>query len=499
MMDMVQTAAVATANAVLPGSGAIVNNAFELGKICAEIAELLAGMQDTASSINTQSANIEKDVAYFRWVLEVLGRVQHKNKLTTELQKLITRFETEVKEYDRVMKKFLEQNILKQLVFHNDLDAVSASVKETAGQLVQCVTTECAINGSVTYGHIDQSEERANRYMKFIDSPEVMNAMSDADNQKEILAIIACMSRRNEAMMQSPLETNDLVLNVMKEKLWASSSRAVQDDVKNLPDWYITEDEVEIDMSTIIGFGGDAKIYKGVLEDGTPVAVKVFNANVKRSDESKTKFFNTMKLWVRKITSTDVSTLVSLTSSEDIDVLHGLAVDSSGNAYVSRLSEFDVVKITPNGTITTFVNASTVPIPMGITIDSSDNIYLTDMHRVLKFTSTGEMSVVAGSGEKGFVNGIGEAARFSTPWALTIGSDGNLYVAESVNNCIRKIDLATTEVTTYAGICETSGSTDGLAANATFENIHAIAAAANNVFYVTDGPQGQRLRKIYTI
>ncbi|KAJ8538918.1 hypothetical protein ON010_g12955 [Phytophthora cinnamomi] len=136
---------------------------------------------------------------------------------------------------------------------------------------------------------------------------------------------------------------------------------------------------------------------------------------------------------VRKITSTDVSTLVSLTSSEDIDVLHGLAVDSSRNA-------------------------------------------------VLKFTSTGEMSVVAGSGEKGFVNGIGEAARFSTPWALTIGSDGNLYVAESVNNCIRKIDLATTEVTTYAGICETSGSTDGLAANATFENIHAIAAAANNVF-----------------
>ncbi|KAE9293435.1 hypothetical protein PR003_g24509 [Phytophthora rubi] len=136
MMDMVQTAAVATANAVLPGSGVIVNSAFELGKVCSEIAQLLTGMQETASSIKTQCANIEKDVAYFRWVLEVLGRVQHKHKLTTELQKLITRFETEVKEYDRVMEKFLEQNILKQLVFHNDLDAASASVKETAGQLV---------------------------------------------------------------------------------------------------------------------------------------------------------------------------------------------------------------------------------------------------------------------------------------------------------------------------------------------------------------------------
>ncbi|KAE9333815.1 hypothetical protein PF008_g14262 [Phytophthora fragariae] len=274
MMDMVQTAAVATANSVLPGSGIIVNSAFELGKVCSEIAERLTGMQETASSIKTQCANIEKDVAYFRW-------------------KLITSFETEVKEYDRVMKKFLEQNIVKQLVFHNDLDAASASVKETAGQLVLCVTTECAINGSVTYGHVDRFDERTNRYMKFIDSPEVMKAMSDSDNQKEILAIIARMGRRNEAMMQSPLETNDLVLNVMMEKRWASSSRAVQDDVKNLPDWYITEDEVEIDMSTIIGFGGDAKIYKGVMEDGTPVAVKVFSANVRKSEEAKLKFFNT--------------------------------------------------------------------------------------------------------------------------------------------------------------------------------------------------------------
>ncbi|KAE9258556.1 hypothetical protein PR003_g35164, partial [Phytophthora rubi] len=52
-------------------------------------------------------------------------------------------------------------------------------------------------------------------------------------------------------------------------------------------------------MSTVIGFGGDAKIYKGVLEDGTPVAVKVFNANVRKSEEAKLKFFNTLKLSVR--------------------------------------------------------------------------------------------------------------------------------------------------------------------------------------------------------
>lgn len=73
----------------------------------------------------------------------------------------------------------------------------------------------------------------------------------------------------------------------MKEKLWASSSRAVRADISNLPDWYITEDEVDIDMSTVVGYGGDAKIYRGVLKDGTNVAVKVFDANVKRSEEAK--------------------------------------------------------------------------------------------------------------------------------------------------------------------------------------------------------------------
>ncbi|GMF19113.1 unnamed protein product [Phytophthora fragariaefolia] len=927
-MDYVQVAAAATANAVLPGSGSFVNGAFELGKICFEIAELLSGMQESASSISTQSANIEKDVAYFRWVLEVLGRVQHKSKLTNQLQKLIITFETEVEEYDRVVKKFLGQNVLKQLVFHNELDDASATVKEIAGQLVQYVTTECAINGSATYGHVDQVDERANRYMKMIDSPDVMKEMSDSDNQKEILAIIARIARRNEAMMHSSLEANDLVLNVVKEKLWASSSRAVQDEVKNLPDWYITEDEVEIDMSTVIGFGGDAKIYKGVLEDGTPVAVKVFNAHMCKSEEAKNKFFNTMKLWVRvshlnnicrvygacyftaspfivmehcelgsldtflrqdgihrckhgiemltqaaraivkmhskgfvhgdlkcdnilvsasaggkpqakicdfdrsfdwsalkderlvtgtaasagieitdavrylapecvegmlpnsksdvysfgmtlyhalvgispyfeissdkelracklarelpprnmqsisddawklimqccdpspalrptmekvvealkllaeqlptieipvktrydtivdvqsdqinvlvsttrvegtlvksmmsgsqalpasykktgiaviclvvvaiivgvvlglkpfsskssadsssgtgsmpssssssgavvslvtsddssaasthtptvllglqvstistyigdnsiwgiavassrqtfvsgpseilemtgnnaptwhagnqvtpgyqdgglqqatfhgkgplavgpnddlflcdflkvrKITSTNVSTVATLTSS-----MQGVAVDSSGNLYVTRFDEFDVVKITPDGNITDFANTSILNFPLGITIDSSDNIYITGQHRVMKFTSTGEMSVVAGSEVSGFVNGVGESARFNNPFAVTVGSDENLYVADRSNHCIRKIDLTTREVTTYAGMCTTPGSANGLATNAMFDTPLAIAAAADNVFYVTDGPYGQgtRLRKIYSV
>ncbi|KAE9025016.1 hypothetical protein PF011_g3233 [Phytophthora fragariae] len=218
MMDMVQTAAVATANVVLPGSGAIINSAFELGKVCYEIGLVLNGMQKSAPSIKTQHANTEEDVSYFSWVLEVLEqRVQNQELFTRELQKLISKFETEVKEYDRVMKKILNKSALKQLVFHSDLDTVSTRTRKIAKDLCERINTESSISASAAYA---KQEKRAERYMKIVDSPEVVNAMSDPDNQKEILAIITRMGRRNEAMMQSPIDTNDIVLNVMKEKFF---------------------------------------------------------------------------------------------------------------------------------------------------------------------------------------------------------------------------------------------------------------------------------------
>ncbi|KAE8894067.1 hypothetical protein PF003_g21678 [Phytophthora fragariae] len=159
----------------------------------------------------------------------------------------------------------------------------------------------------------------------------------------------------------------------------------------------------------------------------------------------------------------------------------GIAVDSSGYVYFMDELNNRVFKQPPEGSAWTFATGSSIDTPKGITIDSTDNICITDKNRVLKFTPTVEMSVVAGSGMSGFVNAVGESARFSTPWGLTIGSDGGLYVADADNNCIRRVNL-----TTYAGICQTSGTIDGLISNATFENPVDIAAAADSVFYVVD-------------
>ncbi|KAL3663350.1 hypothetical protein V7S43_011756 [Phytophthora oleae] len=109
--------------------------------------------------------------------------------------------------------------------------------------------------------------------------------MNDPQNQKEMLAIIARMGHRDQALMAN---RSDQVVSVMKEKLCACSSRSVLADITNLPDWYITEDEIEVNKDDILGFG-----------DGTPVVVKIFNENVAKSDQEKDKFNSTMKLWQR--------------------------------------------------------------------------------------------------------------------------------------------------------------------------------------------------------
>ncbi|KAK1943389.1 putative serine/threonine-protein kinase gdt2 [Phytophthora citrophthora] len=302
MFKTVKGVAVTTANAFVPGSGIAVGAAFELAKICFTIGQVLAGMEDKASTIKSQQVNIKRDVENLRWVLELLEGVQNQDQLTEGLQKMILKFQAEVKEYERVLNKFKKKNLLKQLVFHNEIDIASDNVMKTRDQIIERLTVEAALDGSTRHrSPANKSSrtlkvERDQRYIDLVDSNEVMVEMSDPENQKEMLAIIARMGRRDEALMES---SSDQVVSVMKEKLWASSSRNVRADITNLPDWYITEDEIDVDMGTIVGFGGDAKIYKGTLTDGTPVAVKIFNENVARSEKKKEKFTSMMKLWQR--------------------------------------------------------------------------------------------------------------------------------------------------------------------------------------------------------
>ena len=103
-------------------------------------------------------------------------------------------------------------------------------------------------------------------------------------------------------------------------------------------------------------------------------------------------------------------------------------------------------------------------------------------------------SVIAGlSGTSGYLDGTGTAARFNVPAGITVDTNGNLYITETVNNKIRKITAAGV-VTTIAG--GNAGFADGIGGAALFDAPIAITGDfANNAVYVADF-NNSKIRKI---
>jgi DNA-binding beta-propeller fold protein YncE len=125
--------------------------------------------------------------------------------------------------------------------------------------------------------------------------------------------------------------------------------------------------------------------------------------------------------------------------------------------------------------------------PVGITTDGT-NLYVTDFNNstIRKIViATGEVSTIAGTpGTAGSADGTGATARFNKPYGIT--TDGtNLYVADSNNNTIRKIVIATQEVTTIAGTPGTTGFADGTGGAASFISPEGIILNGGNL-YLTD-------------
>jgi sugar lactone lactonase YvrE len=135
--------------------------------------------------------------------------------------------------------------------------------------------------------------------------------------------------------------------------------------------------------------------------------------------------------------------------------------------------------------------------PMSLAIDTAGNIYVADqLAFVIRVASpTGVVRTLAGSAERrGAADGVGSAARFSDPTAVAVDSAGNVYVADSSNNTIRKITPAGA-VSTMAGQAGAFGSTDGTGANARFHNPSGVAVDPAGNLYVSD-LQNHTIRKI---
>jgi serine/threonine-protein kinase len=165
-----------------------------------------------------------------------------------------------------------------------------------------------------------------------------------------------------------------------------------------------------------------------------------------------------------------------------------LAIDASGNIYISDAGNGIIRKMNKSGDVKTFagtagVHTSILGYPYGIAADASGNLYVGDVYhdQIRKITPTGVISTFAGSGSSGFDNGPAATASFNAPYGIAVDVAGNVYVADAGNNAIRKI---TPEgiVTTLAG-SGAAGMTNGIGTQATFFSPYGIAVdAAGNVF-----------------
>ena len=127
-------------------------------------------------------------------------------------------------------------------------------------------------------------------------------------------------------------------------------------------------------------------------------------------------------------------------------------------------------------------------IPWGVAVDKSGNIYVAEClsSTIRKITPAGVVTTLAGeAGSQGSTDGAGAAARFNFPWGVAVDEFGNVYVADTNNNIIRKITPAGV-VNTFAGEAGSQGSTDGTGAAARFVLPTGVAVDGFGNVYVTD-------------
>lgn len=168
---------------------------------------------------------------------------------------------------------------------------------------------------------------------------------------------------------------------------------------------------------------------------------------------------------IRKITPAGVVTTLAgaaglrgladgLGNAARFNIPHGVAVDSAGNIYVGDTGNEAIRKITPDGNVTTLAGgfteragSSASPVAKfnfgccggGVAVDADGVVYVADRgsQTVRTVSFEGDVSTLAGSGEKGGDDGPASQATFNNPIAVAIDRSGNLFIADTDNHSIR--------------------------------------------------------------
>ena len=133
--------------------------------------------------------------------------------------------------------------------------------------------------------------------------------------------------------------------------------------------------------------------------------------------------------------------------------------------------------------------------PQGVCVDAAGNIFVADSdnNKIRRITPAGELITLAGSGESGDVDGVGSTAMFCNPLGICVDATGNIIVADQLNNKIRCITPAG-EVSTLAG-SGAAGNADGVGSAASFNCPAGVCVDAAGNLYVADA-DNNKIRRI---
>ncbi|MCB4792410.1 MAG: carboxypeptidase regulatory-like domain-containing protein [Elusimicrobia bacterium] len=213
------------------------------------------------------------------------------------------------------------------------------------------------------------------------------------------------------------------------------------------------------------GLAASARLYnpKGVAVDNNSGVVYICDSNNHR---------------IRKVNASGIiSTFAgtgtagfsgdgSLATSAELDTPYGVAVDTSGNVYISDQGNNRIRKVNTSSTIATFAGGGTGGLgdggpatsaqlnsPYGVAVDSSGNVYISDQgnNRIRKVNTSGTIATFAGGGTGGLGDG-GPAvlAQLNNPYGVTVDTQGSVYISDYTNNLIRKVNASGT-IATFAG------------------------------------------------
>jgi len=193
----------------------------------------------------------------------------------------------------------------------------------------------------------------------------------------------------------------------------------------------------------------------------------------------------------------------------------GVALDASGNLYIADSGNWRIRKVSVAGTITTVAGngsccadtgdggpatSAEIGVPYGLAVDSSGNLYISDIDNnvIRKVATSGTITTVAGNGTYGYAGdgGAATSAEFRNPYGLAVDASGNLYIADGYNYRVRKVSTSGI-ITTVVGTGNCCGYTGdgGPATSAWLYVPSGVAVDAAGDLYIAD-TDDQRIRKV---